>query len=278
MSTTHHYNEEELILHYYGENRGGGRHVERHLESCSPCRTAYQALARTLALVVPVDPPERSEQYGLEVWQRIRHQLPERENPWFTAAGWFGLDYLATAAAALTLVAGAFVAGRAWPHQPTLAPASANLSSPGNGANIGSSGNLANLENPAKRILLSAVADHLDRSERMLTDILNGTDRDISVEQAWADDLLNTSRLYRQDAEDVGEPLLANVLDDIERSLLEIVHSPSHISAMALEQLRRRIDAATLLFKVRVLSDELRRREGEPTDRQFAQPSTSTVS
>ena len=197
------------------------------------------------------------------------------------AAGWFGRNHLATAAAALVLVAGAFVAGRAWPRQPTPVPASANLSNPGNLGNLSNPGNFANpanLENPGKRILLSVVADHLDRSERMLTDIMNATSRDISVEQAWADDLLNTSRLYRQDAEDAGEPLLANVLDDIERSLLGIVHSPSNISATALEQLRRRIDAATLLFKVRVLSDELRRREGAPAERRFPQTSTSTVS
>ena len=278
MNTTHHYTEEDLILHYYGERRGAGRDVERHLESCSPCRTAYQALAGTLALVTPAEPPARGEQYGLEVWQRIRHQLPERENAWWMAAGWFGRNHLATAAAALVLVAGAFVAGRAWPRQPTPVPASANLSNPGNLGNLSNPGNPANLENPGKRILLSVVADHLDRSERMLTDIMNATSRDISVEQAWADDLLNTSRLYRQDAEDAGEPLLANVLDDIERSLLEIVHSPSNISAAALEQLRRRIDAATLLFKVRVLSDELRRREGAPAERRFPQTSTPTVS
>jgi len=275
MNTTHHYTEEDLILHYYGERRGAGRDVERHLESCSPCRTAYQALAGTLALVTPADPPARGEQYGLEVWQRIRHQLPERESAWWMAAGWFGRNQLATAAAALVLVAGAFVAGRAWPRQPAPVPVSANLPNP---ANPGNPGNPANLENPGNRLLLSVVADHLDRSERMLTDIMNATSRDISVEQAWADDLLNTSRLYRQDAEDAGEPLLANVLDDIERSLLEIVHSPSNISAAALEQLRRRIDAATLLFKVRVLSDELRRREGVPAERRFPQTSTSTVS
>jgi len=269
MNRTHHYTEEDLILHYYGERRGAGRDVERHLESCSPCRTAYQAMAGTLALVTPAEPPARGEQYGLEVWQRIRHQLPERENAWWVAAGWFGRNHLATAAAALVLVAGAFVAGRVWPRQPTPVPASANLEN---------AGNLANLENPGKRLLLSVVADHLDRSERMLTDIMNATSRDISVEQAWADDLLNTSRLYRQDAEDVGEPLLANVLDDIERSLLEIVHSPSNISPAALEQLRRRIDAATLLFKVRVLSDELRRREGTPAERALPSAPTSRIS
>ena len=269
MNRTHHYTEEDLILHYYGERRGAGRDVERHLESCSPCRTAYQAMAGTLALVTPAEPPARGEQYGLEVWQRIRHQLPERENAWWMAAGWFGRNHLDTAAAALVLVAGAFVAGRVWSRQPTPVPASANLENPGNPAN---------LENPGKRLLLSVVADHLDRSERMLTDIMNATSRDISVEQAWADDLLNTSRLYRQDAEDVGEPLLANVLDDIERSLLEIVHSPSNISPAALEQLRRRIDAATLLFKVRVLSDELRRREGTPAERALPSVPTSRIS
>jgi hypothetical protein len=54
------------------------------------------------------------------------------------------------------------------------------------------------------------------------------------------------------------------VLDDLERSLIEIVHSPSRISAADLEQIRRRIDAAALLFKVRVMSDELRNREAHP--------------
>jgi hypothetical protein len=269
MNTTRHYTEEDLILHYYGERGRGGPKVERHLESCSPCRTAYQALSHTLALVTPAEPPERGEQYGLEIWQRIRHQLPEREDAWWMAAGWFGRDHLTTAAAALVLVAGAFVAGRVWPRQPTVVPASASLGHPEN---------LANSENPGKRLLLSAVADHLDRSERMLTDILNGSDRDISVEQAWADDLLNTSRLYRQDADAAGELLMADVLDDIERSLIEIVHSPSKISATALEQLRRRIDAATLLFKVRVLSDELRSRDGMPAEPVPPAPLPSRIS
>ena len=57
------------------------------------------------------------------------------------------------------------------------------------------------------------------------------------------------------------------VLDDLERSLLEIVHSPSRISAADLEQIRRRIDAAALLFKVRVMSDELRQRERSRPER-----------
>ena len=65
------------------------------------------------------------------------------------------------------------------------------------------------------------------------------------------------------------------MLDELERNLIEIVHSPSRISAADLEQIRRRIDAASLLFKVRVMSDELRQREGA-RDRSTPRVSTST--
>jgi hypothetical protein len=126
-----------------------------------------------------------------------------------------------------------------------------------------------------QRILLTSVADHLDRSERVLTDIMNGPRGDISAEQRWADDLLDASRLYRQDAVDAGEDSVASVLDELERNLIEIVHSPSRISAADLDQIRRRIDAASLLFKVRVMSDELRKREDAP-DRSTPRSSTST--
>jgi len=80
--------------------------------------------------------------------------------------------------------------------------------------------------------------------------------------------------LYRQDAIDAGEQSIASVLDDLERNLVEIVHSPSTISAADLEQIRRRIDAAALLFKVRVMSEELRQRENAPRD--GSQPRTPT--
>jgi hypothetical protein len=109
----------------------------------------------------------------------------------------------------------------------------------------------------------------------VLTDIMNAPARsDISTEQRWAEDLVDASRLYRQDAIDAGEQSVANVLDDLERNLLEIVHSPARISAADLDQIRRRIDAAALLFKVRVMSDELRKRDSAPDA--APQPRTST--
>ena len=127
------------------------------------------------------------------------------------------------------------------------------------------------------RILLTSVADHLERSERVLTDIMNAPDSgDISLEQEWAGDLLQTSRLYRQDAAAAGEQSVAAVLDELERSLIEIVHSPSQTSAADLEQIRRRIDAAALLFKVRVLSDDLRQRDMRPAAAAPVNPTRKT--
>ena len=237
-----HCSEDDLTLYYYGEGRRRAD-IESHLESCAQCAALYKDLAGTLALIATPEAPARGDQYGLELWQRIRHRLPEQQR----FKGFIGFTefnrFIGFAAAAAVLVVAAFIAGQRFRpanqvNQMTLGDASAS-----------------------KRILLTSVADHLDRSERVLTDLMNTSDPgDISTEQAWAEDLLDASRLYRQDAMAAGEPSVAAVLDELERNLLEIVHSPSRISNDDLEQIRRRIDAAALLFKVRVLGDELRRR------------------
>lgn len=244
-----HQSEHDLILYYYGE--GGRRRpaIERHLDTCAECSAVYRQIAETLALVAEPDVPERGDQYGLEVWQRIRHRLPDAPD----AAGGFFSRFsawtlgLSAAGALAAIVLAAFLAGRG-----SLGPAAAPAARPAESVSASA----------ADRILLASVADHLDRSDRVLTEILNTpSGSDISAEQRWAEDLLTTSRLYRQDAVDAGEQSVANILDELERTLVEIVHSPSQISAADLEQLRRRVDAAALLFKVRVMSDDIRRRD-----------------
>jgi hypothetical protein len=277
-----HYTEDELTLYYYGEGRydagrpgGGGprRDMATHLDACASCAALYREISDTLAMIAPPDAPIRGDQYGLEVWQRIRHQLPEQDAPWWAMSwtGWMPWNRLALAGVAAVLVMAAFVAGRVWPRQP-VAPASVETQTPGL---VTAAANDAVRD----RILLASVADHLDRSARVLTDIMNAPARsDISTEQRWAEDLLTTSRLYRQDAVDAGEQSVATVLDELERNLLEIVHSPSAISAADLEQIRRRIDAAALLFKVRVMSDELRQREQMPAGRALPRTSTRKIS
>jgi hypothetical protein len=277
-----HYSEDDLTLYYYGEGRRRAA-IEMHLENCAQCAALYREIAGTLALIAAPEAPERGEQYGLEVWQRIR------QDPRFTGFEkftgftrfrfWFAnYEGLALAGAAAVLILAAFLAGRTWTSSP--APTTAvNVTNPATPEHP------ANPANPANQILLTAVADHLESSERVLTDLLNAPDtgganrrEDISAEQRWAEDLLATSRLYRQDALEAGERSVASVLDDLERSLLEIVHSPSKIASADLEQLRRRIDAAALLFKVRVMSDELRRRESAPADRPSPRATTASTS
>jgi hypothetical protein len=279
---THHCTDDELTLYYYGEGRR--RHnVERHLESCQACAATYREIAGTLTMIAAPETPERGDQYGLEIWQRIRHKLPERESGFSRFSGFWrfsgferfsGFSWFGVAAAAALLMVAAFIGGRVW-QQRSATPVITTATNAPNPANPEHPEHPENPENHSNRILLTSVADHLDRSERVLTDIMNAPRGDISTEQGWATDLLNASRLYRQDAVDAGEDSVASVLDELERNLIEIVHSPSRISAADLDQIRRRIDAASLLFKVRVMSDELRQREETP-DRSTPRSSTST--
>jgi hypothetical protein len=255
-----HYSEEELILHYYGDAgrsslfgtaAGRRRKFERHVDECAMCADRYRELAGTLKLLEAPSVPERAEQYGLEVWQRIRGRLLEPEAPRWVQ--WLRWNRLATIGAVGMLIVAAFLAGLSWPTPGNPLPASPAVSS--KSAQAGSN-------DVRHRILLTSVAEHLDRSERILTDLMNGPDGgDISSDQRWAEDLVSASRLYRQEAMDAGERSVASVLDELERNLLEVVHSPSPVTAAELDQMRRRIDAASLLFKVRVLGDELRQRE-----------------
>jgi hypothetical protein len=254
---TKHYNEDDLILYYYEERPRTGD-IQAHLDICEQCAAAYRKLSTTLRSIETPAAPERGDQYGLEVWQRIRHQLPEQELSWWAA--WFRADRLALGGAFAVIVLAAFVTGLWWSSGITHPPTAAIAAKPATKA--------SGEDEARQRILLTTVADHLDRSERVLTDIMNApAGHDISAEQEWAEDLVSASRLYRQDAADAGEHSVALVLDDLERSLLEIVHSPSKATAANLDQLRHRIDAASLLFKVRVLGDELRQRERQDVSR-----------
>jgi hypothetical protein len=73
--------------------------------------------------------------------------------------------------------------------------------------------------------------------------------------------LVASNRIYRQTALRAGETGLANVLDDLERVLLQIAHSPSSLSPAQLQEIDRRIEARGVLFKVRVISSQVREKE-----------------
>jgi hypothetical protein len=250
-----HYSEDDLILYYYGEGHRRAD-IERHLDACGSCAAGYRQIAGTLSMITAPETPDRNDRYGLEVWQRIRHQLPEQDPAWWPAwLRWDRLAFATVAAAVCIVVVAAFVAGRLSQRQGLLRPTITTADTVASDAGT--------------RVRMAVIGDHLERSERVLLDVMNasgarGAHIDVSDAQAWAADLIDDNRMYREAAARAGDTMIADVLDDLERNLLEIVHGPSALTPAQLEQVRVRLDAAALLFKVRVLHDELREREAAP--------------
>src|SRR6202030_461550 len=117
-----------------------------------------------------------------------------------------------------------------------------------------------------ERSLVMAVGEHLGRSEMVLVELANsgpqsaGQMVNISGEQRRAEDLLEENRLYRQTALEQGDSALAGVLDELERVLLDVAHSPQQVTPVQLEGIRQRMEAQGILFKVRVVGKELQER------------------
>lgn len=238
--------EEDLILHYYGES-DDPEEIRDLLASSPELSARYEALCRTLDTVAEAaGVPERPESYGAEVWEKLRPRLqsppPSRLLPFRRAgerrapASWLGW-----LAAAVLLVAVGFLAGRFWPRpEPAALSAAAR-----------------------ERILTRTMATHLERSERLLTEVANAEadgSVDLSAERRWAEDLLAANRLYRQITQRGGRPMLSSLLDDLEPFLLELAHSPSEMPEEDLADLRARIEEQALLFKMRVVSRRLERK------------------
>jgi hypothetical protein len=259
-----HYTEDDLILYHYGEAARPHR-VAAHLEACESCRATYADITAALSAVNVLDVPDRDERYGLEVWQRVRNRLPAQEQP-----GWSLWFRPVMAAAVVMLMLGAFVAGRLTSPRsaaptadpPDGAPAVAERRAD-DGARRGSVGESQGGDDRAR---LAAIGDHLEQSERVLLELLNanGSRIDMSGHQASAAELVDSNRLYRHATERAGDEATAEVLDELERHLLEIVHGPSTLTPAELEAVRVRLEAAALLFKVRILSDDLRERQLAP--------------
>lgn len=238
-----HLTEEQFVLYYYGEGDDAPA-ARRHLDTCETCRAEYGALQRVLNVVDAAPVPERPADYGAAVWSRLQPSIPGRR-PFWTPMLWPARHW-AVAMSMAALIIGAFLAGRYYPKaQQPAQTASA----------------------PAKvreRILLVAVGDHLERSQMVLVELMNarpGQALDISSERQRADDLVAENRLYRQTAARTGDENVAGLLGELEPVLLEIARGPSELNPEQLENLRRRIEAAGLLFKVRVVGSTVRRRE-----------------
>lgn len=238
-----HLTEDELVLYYYGEQDVAA--VEQHLGACETCRGEYQSLQRVLNSVDALPVPERAPEYGADVWYRLASHVKggRVKSVW---REWFGVRQFVAAGAVAALILVAFFAGR-YMEKPAR--------------------QVAKVAQPVReRILLVAVGDHLERSEMVLAELANAGPHaqgklDISYEQHAAEDLVQSNRLFRQTANIAGDTATASVLDDLERVLLEIVHSPAEVSKPQLEDLRRQIEDEGILFKVRVFQSQVQDRQ-----------------
>jgi hypothetical protein len=235
-----HLTQDEIVLFHYREMSGRQRRAaDEHLQTCSLCRGELAGLARTIEMVETLHVPERGQNYGSEVWMRIRPRLTDGNHPRWRFL--FPLRAWALAASAMVLLAVAFWGGRWWQERHTPAVAAIPPAA-------------------RERILMVAVGDHLERTQMLLVELLHqepaGT-TDVSPTKELAQDLLQSNRLYRQTALRAGDPGLANLLDQLERVLLDISHSPNEISAVQLAALQHEIESQGILFKVRVVELEL---------------------
>ena len=246
-SRSMHLNEEDLILHFYGES--GGTATESHLAACATCRVEFERLRQVLSLMDTADAfgPEDAPGPGFEreVWARLQPQLTAAA-PWWKA--WLSTRGLVVAASVASLVLVAFLAGR---FTRSEAPVTTGTTAEADFA---------------ERVLVVAVVDHLDRSQMVLLEVLNAdveSAGDLAGEQTRARELVSANRLYRQTAAQTGDDSTGDVLDELERTLLEIANTSVDASKDELDALRARISSRGLLFKVRVVHSAMQERERE---------------
>ena len=223
-----HLTEEQQMAAYYDELPADLRF---HLQHCAECRAQVKQLRDMLDSLRQQPVPERGASYGAEVWTRLLPVLPARNTRW-----WLRPWTLAPAVATLLLIV--FFAGMVTQHQRQ-------------------SGFSAEAR---ERVLLIAISDHLERSQIVLTQLLNSAPAEVNLadQRERARDLLSENRLLRQTAAHDGDAAHAALLDDLERVLLNVANSPADVSATDLGALQRRIDAEGLLFKVRITSADAR--------------------
>ena len=236
-----HLTDDELVLHYYGEmSEAAEARACEHLDGCTSCRENLARLQRVMTAIDQVPVPEPDDWFERRTWARLEPALvasPRRRAwplPW-RAIAW-------GTAAALVVIA-AFVAGQfTRPAAPPVRSA-------------------AGQESVRERVLLVDLGDHLDRSELALVEFVTGTDgKQLALGRERVEDLVAANRLYRGTATAAGDTAVVDVLDELERALIEIAGSAPGASMTDLDVVRQRIDTRGLLFKVRVMREQLQER------------------
>jgi len=240
---TNHLTEDELILHYYGEiDRADHARVESHLATCAECQFAQGQLRRVMTLVDSASPVEAPLGFERTAWARLEPALDASRSGWRT---FFWFPQWALAGGIAVLVLAAFMAGRF------------------TGGNVAPPAGTVVAEIEPGRVLETAVGDHLDRTQMMLVELANaeidGADV-LAGEQGRAEDLVAANRVIMRSAIQSGDGQVVDILEDLERVLLEIANAPANATSNDLTDLQSRITREDLLFRLRVIASEMRQR------------------
>ncbi len=262
-----HLTEEELIAFREGEGNSDGREqVTAHLHDCPECREALARIESVFAALSAMPVPDPGKEYERRVWQQLAGRLPEKSARWWQ--GFFVPGPLVAAGAFAAVVIVAFLLGRnIGRREPNVALDAGKV---------------------RERVLVVAVGEHLGRSEMVLMELENAQPAphgqksvDMAATQRRAEDLLEENRLYRQTALRQGDQGMASTLDELERVLLDIANSPDTVTPAQFESLRKRIEDRGILFKVRVVNQDLQQRTrtakpaAPPTQNESAAPDRS---
>ena len=228
-------------------------------------------LEQVLAMAEQAPVPSRPDDYGTQVWKRLESQLPGPSES-FSGSGDASrarnIRRFGQLAAAVFLVLVGFWAGRLQNPVSVVGEntVSKNTVSENTVAEAGQAGSDIDIDDEAReRLLLAALGKHLGQTERLLTEVSNASfspeaspnSTDGPSEQDWAEELLRTNRLYRQAAQRAGQTRIAALLAELEPIFLELAHAPADDE---LDDLKRRVDEKSLLFKVRITEGRLAKR------------------
>ncbi len=250
-----HISDEDLLLDYYGEATPEQRAMMRaHLQSCAACQALDRELRAVLALVDKEPVPEAPPGFEREMWARVEPRIGgaafrrPAEVGLKPGTTWsFELPRWAFAASVAALAVGSFALGRIWDTPSSSARVTAG-----------------DVRAVSERMLRSEVEEHLERSQRVLVELVNADDVApvvLASDRERAADLVAAGRLYRRSAEEMGDAETRDLLEDVERVLVEVANGPDVESSKDLSDVRARISDRDLIFRLRVMTAGMRARE-----------------
>jgi len=240
--------DDDLTLLFYGEHEDPA--LAATVAESEELSARFDALGAELRLADNFIPPNRGDDYGAEIWQRISPQITVEQpqsNDWFKSllSSFAQPRFSLAGALSFALVAVlAFTLGRNGGQDSFTDPMD-----PVNGM----SATLAGID--ANRLLSHSVSGHLEQVNLVLTQFANTTESNAS-ETEYAIDMLVANRLYRRAATSQGKHKLAVFLADLEPLLIELAHGAQSGSTATRERMQQEVQNG-LLFRVRVMNKQL---------------------